>query len=132
MVKNQIANLTCCPSFGHNLCFKYSNGWYKPISDMSVPRNFQWCKELFNWMNFDPWNYFLKIWKSIRTPTPKVGAHLGVCGFIPSHPPTLSGAWNVSLACHGCNYNYKFHVPVIMTIIHALLKFLGFTIVVCN
>jgi len=26
---------------------------------------------------------------------PKVGAHLGVWGFILSHSPTLSGAWNV-------------------------------------
>jgi len=40
-------------------------------------------------MNFDPFNCFLKIQKSIRTPTPKVGTHLGVCGFIPSHSPTL-------------------------------------------
>jgi hypothetical protein len=44
-------------------------------------------------MSFDPWNYFLKIWESIKTPTPKVGAHLGVCGFIPLHSPTLSGMW---------------------------------------
>jgi hypothetical protein len=35
-------------------------------------------------MSFDPFNHFLKIWKSIGTQTPKVGAHLGVCGFIPS------------------------------------------------
>ncbi len=29
-------------------------------------------------MNFDPYNRSLKIWESIGTPTPKVGAHLGV------------------------------------------------------
>jgi hypothetical protein len=29
-------------------------------------------------MGFDPYNYFLNIQKSIGTPTPKVGAHLGV------------------------------------------------------
>jgi len=29
-------------------------------------------------MDFDPYNVFLKIQKSIRTPTFKVGAHLGV------------------------------------------------------
>jgi hypothetical protein len=40
-------------------------------------------------MSFDPFNCFLKIQKSIGTPIPKVGAHLGVCGFIPSHSPTL-------------------------------------------
>jgi hypothetical protein len=43
-------------------------------------------------MGFNPYNYSLKIWESIMTPTPKVGAHLGVWGFIPSHFPTLSGA----------------------------------------
>jgi hypothetical protein len=35
-------------------------------------------------MSFDPCNRPLKIWKSIGTITPKVGAHLGVWGFIPS------------------------------------------------
>jgi hypothetical protein len=29
-------------------------------------------------MSFDPYNHLLKIWKSIGTPTSKVGAHLGV------------------------------------------------------
>ncbi len=43
-------------------------------------------------MNFDPYNRLLKIWESIGTPTPKVGVHLGVWGFIPSHSPTLLGA----------------------------------------
>jgi len=46
-------------------------------------------------MGFDPCNRSLKVWESMRTWTPKVGAHLGVWGFIPSHSPTLSGAWNV-------------------------------------
>jgi hypothetical protein len=43
-------------------------------------------------MGFDPCNCFQKIWESIKTPTPKVGVHLGVGGFIPSHFPTLPGA----------------------------------------
>jgi hypothetical protein len=43
-------------------------------------------------MSFDPYNCSLKIRESIETQTPKVGAHLGVCGFIPSHPPTHLGA----------------------------------------
>jgi hypothetical protein len=38
-------------------------------------------------MDFDPDNRLLKIWESIETPTPKVGAHLGVWGF---HSFTLS------------------------------------------
>jgi hypothetical protein len=50
-------------------------------------------------MNFDPYNRSSKI-QSIRTPTPKVEAHLGMCAFIPSHIPTLSGAWNVTPMFH--------------------------------
>jgi hypothetical protein len=42
-------------------------------------------------MGFDPYNRFLKIQESIKTPTPKVGAHLKVWGFIFSHFPTLLG-----------------------------------------
>ncbi len=40
-------------------------------------------------MGFDPCNRFLKIWKSIATLTPKMGAYLGMLMFIPSHFPTL-------------------------------------------
>jgi hypothetical protein len=35
-------------------------------------------------MGFDPYNRPLNIQKSIGTPTPKMGVHLGVWGFIPS------------------------------------------------
>jgi hypothetical protein len=35
-------------------------------------------KELFNLLGVDPCNHSLKIQKSIETPTPKVGAPLGV------------------------------------------------------
>jgi len=54
MVRNQIGILTLGLSFGHNLCFRYSNGSCKPIFDTFVSRNFQWYKELFDLMNFDP------------------------------------------------------------------------------
>jgi hypothetical protein len=37
-------------------------------------------------MGFDSLNHSLKIWESIKTPTPKMRTHLGVWGFIPSHP----------------------------------------------
>jgi hypothetical protein len=47
-------------------------------------------------MGFDPCNCFLKIWDSIRMLTPKVGVHLGVWRFIPSHSPTLPGVWDVT------------------------------------
>ncbi len=73
------------PSFRRNLCFKYSNGSCKPILNIYVSSAFQWYKEFFNPMCFDPYNHLLKIWESIETPIPKLGAHLGVCGFIPSH-----------------------------------------------
>jgi hypothetical protein len=42
-------------------------------------------------MSFDSYNCTLKIQESIETPTPKVRAHLGVCGLIPSHSLTLLG-----------------------------------------
>jgi len=43
-------------------------------------------------MGLDPCNHSLKNQKSIKTSIPKVGAHLGVWRFIPSHFPTLLGA----------------------------------------
>ncbi len=91
MVKSQIDTLILDPSFDHNLCFKYSNGTCETILDIFVPRFFQLYKENSNTMTCDPCNRSLKIWESIKTPIPKVGAHLGVCGFILSHPPTLPG-----------------------------------------
>ncbi len=100
MVRSQINNLIFGPSFGHNLCFKDPNGSYEPILDIFVLRFFQWYKELFNPMSFDPCNRPLKIWESIKTLIPKVGAYLGVCGFISSHFPTLPRAWNVIHGLH--------------------------------
>ncbi len=97
VVGSQIANLTPGPSFDHNLCFKCLNGSCKPISDIYIPKSFQWYKICFNPMSFDPCNYFLNIWKFIETPTPKVGVPLGVWGFIPSHFLAFPGAWNVTL-----------------------------------
>jgi hypothetical protein len=96
MVGNQIGNLTPDFSFSHNLCFKYLNGSCKLILDIYVLRSFQWYTKLFNLMSLDTWNRPLKIWKSIGTPTRKVGTHLGMWGLIFSHFPTLSGALNVT------------------------------------
>jgi hypothetical protein len=96
LVESQIANLTPGLSFDHNLCFRCPNGSCEPISDIYVPRVFQWYKERFNPMNFGPFICSLKIWESIRTLTPKVGVPLGVWGFIPSHSFELPGAWNVT------------------------------------
>jgi hypothetical protein len=80
MVESQIGTLTLGASFGHNLYFKYSNGTCEPILGIYVLRTFQWFKEFFHQMCFDPYNHSLKIQKSIGTPIFKVGAHLGVCG----------------------------------------------------
>jgi len=100
VVRSPIGNLTPDLSFGHNLCFKYPNGSCKPILDIYVLRAFQWYKEIFNLMTFDPYNCPLKIWESIGSPIPKMGAHLGVWGFIPSHFLTLPGVWNVIHGLH--------------------------------
>jgi hypothetical protein len=51
-------------------------------------------------MSFDPYNYPLKIWESIGTPTPKVGIHLGVWGFIPSHSFAFTGVWKCDSWVH--------------------------------
>jgi len=51
-------------------------------------------------MSFNPCNCLLKIRESIEILTPKVGAHLRMCGFIPSHFPTFLGAWNVTPKLH--------------------------------
>ncbi len=96
MVRSQIANLILGPSFGHNLCVKCPNGSCEPILNIYVPKAFQWYKDLFNLMGFNPCNRSLKIRESTETPTPKVGTHLGVWGFIPSHSLTLLGAWDVT------------------------------------
>jgi hypothetical protein len=100
VVKSQIGNLTPDLSFGHNLCFKYPKGPCEPILDIYVSKNFQWYNFFFNVMSFVPYNCPLKIRESIVSPTPKVGAHLRMCGFIPSHFPIFPGTWNVTLKLH--------------------------------
>jgi hypothetical protein len=92
MVMSQINTLILGLSFGHNLCFKYLNEMYMPILNIYLPRAFQCYKELFNPMSFDLCNRSQKIRESIGTPISKVGTHLGVCGFILAHPPTLPWA----------------------------------------
>jgi len=46
-------------------------------------------------MSLHIWNLSLNIRESIETPTPKVGAHLGMWRFIPSRSFTLPRAWDV-------------------------------------
>ncbi len=71
MVKSQIDNLTPDPSFGHNLCFNYPNESWKPILDIYVPRAFQWYKELFNPMSFDPCNLLRRFESPLGLQLPK-------------------------------------------------------------
>jgi len=106
VVRRQIGNLTPDLSFGHNLCFKYPNVSCKRILNIYVPRYFQWYKEFFNPMGFDPYNCSLKIRESIRTPTLKVGAHLGVWRFIPSCSPTFPRTWNGTPELHSWPHTF--------------------------
>jgi hypothetical protein len=102
MVKSQIASLTFDLSFDHNLCFICSNGSREPILDIYASIAFQWYKELFNLMGFDPCNRPLNIWKSTGILTPKMdfnsqnGRSLGS---VRVHSLTLFytlGAWDVT------------------------------------
>jgi hypothetical protein len=79
VVGSQTTNLTPDLSFGHNLCFRYTNGWCEPILDMYASITFQWYKKLFEAMSFGPCHRVLKIWKSFWD------SNLGVWRFIPSH-----------------------------------------------
>ncbi len=96
VVESQTTNLTLDLFFGHNLCFICPNGSCEPILNIYISITFQWYKELFNKMGFDPCICPLKIRESIGTPTPKMGVHLGMWGFIPSHSFAFPKAWNVT------------------------------------
>jgi hypothetical protein len=100
VVGSQIVDLIPNLYFGHNLCFKYPNGSYEPILDIYVSRAFQWYNKLYNSMNFNFWNRSLKIRESIEIPIPKVGTHLGMCEFFPSHSPTFWRTWNATPKLH--------------------------------
>ncbi len=96
IVETQIVNLTLNPFFGHNLCYRCPNGWCEPILDIEVPGAFQWYKELFKPLSFDPYNHPLKIRESTRIQIPNVGVPLGVWGSIPSHSLALPGAYDMA------------------------------------
>jgi hypothetical protein len=100
VVGNQIGNLTPGLSFGHNLCFKYPNGQYKLILDIYISISFQWYKEFFEAMSFDPYNCALKnresTWDSnsqhgnslgsVRAHSLTLFAFLGACEVTPRSP----------------------------------------------
>jgi len=111
VVRNQIDILIPDPSFGHNLCCKYSNGSWEFILNIYVLRTFQWYKEIPNPIIFDPSNRSLKIWDFVKTPISKVGVHLGVCGLTPSHSPTLSEVW---MWLPGCTFGSHLSMPALV------------------
>jgi hypothetical protein len=100
VVRSQITNLTPNPSFGHNVYFLCLNGSCKLILYIYISRVFQKHKELFNPMVL---TLAIVLWK-FKSPSglqlPKWELILGVWGFIPSHSPTFSGAWNVTPMLH--------------------------------
>jgi hypothetical protein len=57
----------------------------EPILNIYILRDFQWYKNFFNPMNFDPLNRYLKIWDFIGILIHKMGVDLGLCEFIPSN-----------------------------------------------
>jgi hypothetical protein len=77
MVTNQTVNLTPDLSFDHNLCFKCPNGLCKPNLNIYTSISFQWYKECFKTMGFDPCNFTLKIWESIWDSNSYNGSSLG-------------------------------------------------------
>jgi hypothetical protein len=113
VVGNQIVNLNSGPSYGHNLCFKCPNKSCEPTLDIYVPRAFQWYKKLDNPMSFDSYNCSLKIQESIGTPTPKMGAHLGVWMFIFSHSPTISTSREYDMWLSGFTFGPHPYKPLL-------------------
>jgi hypothetical protein len=85
VVGSQIGTLTLDPSFGHNLCFKYSNGTCEPISDIYVSRSFNGINTFIIQWGLTPWNYFLKIQKSIGNPFGNVWVHSFTLSYIPGN-----------------------------------------------
>jgi hypothetical protein len=128
MVGNQTTNLTPFLYFGHNLCFRCPNGWCEPILNIYVSINFQWFKELFKPMGFDPCHCSLKIRESFGTLTPQVGVALGVWRFTLSHFLAFLGTWDVTpgflsahnLASFCCGHEPKARVVTLLVLWRAM------------
>jgi hypothetical protein len=73
------------PSFGHNLCFRCPNEQWKLILDIYTSRAFHWYKELLEARILTPAIPLWRFGSPFETPTPNMGVHLRVWGFIPSH-----------------------------------------------
>jgi len=108
---NQIGILTLGPSFGHHLCFKYSNESCEPIFDIYISRAFQCYKELFNPMYFDLWNislnYLFKDSKFHRDSTSQSESPLGSVWV---HSLTLL---RMQMWLLGCSLNLHLSMPLV-------------------
>jgi hypothetical protein len=96
MVESQFVNLTPDLSFDHNLCFRCPNGQCELILDIYVSIVFQWYKELFKAMGFDPCNHALKIQESIWDSKSYNGSSLGSAKVHSLTLFALSGACDVT------------------------------------
>ncbi len=102
VVGSQIPNLTLGLSFCHNLCCRRPNGSCDPILYIYTSINFQWYKKPSHCKCFDLFNYSLKVRESTGTPTPKMGAHLGMWIFILTLFHTYLGPHPCNSFCLGC------------------------------
>ncbi len=100
VVRSRIVNLTPSPSFGHIVYFLCPNGSCKPILYIYISRAFQKHKELFNPMVLTRAIVLWKFENPLELQLPNWELILGVWGFITSHSPTFSGAWNVTPMLH--------------------------------
>jgi hypothetical protein len=75
VVESQTGCLTIGFSFD-NLCFRCPNGQCEPILDIYASIHFQWYRDFFEAMGFDPYNRTLKIWKSIWDSNSQHGSSL--------------------------------------------------------
>jgi len=132
MVKNKINTLIINPSFNHNLCCKYSNGQCEPILDIYVLKALQWYKEIFNSMIFGPLNHFLKIQKSIETPTLKVGplgsvwAHSFTLSYTPENVYVIFGLHSQPTPFHALTLveGYNCDTCILRTIVMFIIEYL--------
>ncbi len=81
VVGSQTINLTPGLSFAHNLGCRCLNDQCEAILDIHASRPFQWHQEHLNARCFGPCYWTLKLWESLRTPSPQ----LWECEF---HPHT--------------------------------------------
>jgi len=97
MVGSQTANLTFDPCFSHNLCFKCPNSSCELILNNYILISFQWYKDFFNTLGFNPFDPSSNIWESTEILTPKVRVPLGVWRSNLSHSLTLLRTCSMTL-----------------------------------